>query len=379
MKIKKRIVFVTGTRADFGKLRPLLDVVNNSDDFECHIFVTGMHTLSTYGFTYREVEKRGYKNIFVYMNQSENSNQDIILSNTIAGLSNFVNELSPDMIVIHGDRLEALAGSTVGSLRNILVAHIEGGEVTGTRDESIRHAVSKLSHLHFVSNENAKKRLIQMGERKNHIFIIGSPDIDVMMSKNLPSIDELRNYYEVPFEEYAILIFHPVTTELGYLEKQIDTVIASIIHSKKNFVVIYPNNDPGSKIILNAYKQLENNNRFRMYPSLRFEYFLTLLKHADFIIGNSSAGITEAGVYGVPTINIGSRQKNRTKNKNIKNVQNNQEEIQDAIEQIKGKKVDSSYDFGDGQSSKRFFGIISEDKVWDIDLQKYFVEMNNED
>ena len=338
-----------------------------------------MHTLSTYGFTYREVEKRGYKNIFVYMNQSENSNQDIILSNTIAGLSNFVNELSPDMIVIHGDRLEALAGSTVGSLRNILVAHIEGGEVTGTRDESIRHAVSKLSHLHFVSNENAKKRLIQMGERKNHIFIIGSPDIDVMMSKNLPSMDELRNYYEVPFEEYAILIFHPVTTELGYLEKQIDTVIASIIHSKKNFVVIYPNNDPGSKIILNAYKQLENNNRFRMYPSLRFEYFLTLLKHADFIIGNSSAGITEAGVYGVPTINIGSRQKNRTKNKNIKNVQNNQEEIQDAIEQIKGKKVDSSYDFGDGQSSKRFFGIISEDKVWDIDLQKYFVEMNNED
>ena len=218
-----------------------------------------------------------------------------------------------------------------------------------------------------------------MGERDNHIFIIGSPDIDVMMSKTLPSMDELRNYYEVPFEEYAILIFHPVTTELGYLEKQIDTVIASVVHSKTNFVVIYPNNDPGSKIILNAYKQIENNNRFRMYPSLRFEYFLTLLKHANFIIGNSSVGITEAGVYGVPKINIGNRQKNRTKNKNIKNIQNNQEEIQDAIEQIKGKKIDSSYDFGNGQSSKKFFDIISEDKVWDIDLQKYFVEMNNED
>ena len=110
MEIKKKIVFVTGTRADFGKLRPLIDVINNSNDFEYHIFVTGMHTLSTYGSTYREIEKRGYKNIFIFMNQTDTIKQDIILSNTIIGLSNYINELSPDMIIIHGDRLEALAG-----------------------------------------------------------------------------------------------------------------------------------------------------------------------------------------------------------------------------------------------------------------------------
>ena len=378
MKIKKKIVFVTGTRADFGKLRTLIDVINNSHNLECHIFVTGMHTLSTYGSTYREVEKHGYKNIFVFMNQSETSNQDIILSNTITGLSNYVNELSPDMIVIHGDRLEALAGATVGSFRNIIVAHVEGGEVTGTIDESIRHAVSKLSHLHFVSNENAKKRLIQMGERENRIFPIGSPDIDIMMSKNLPSVDELRNYYDIPFNKYAIMLFHPITTELENLEDQINSLIKAVIKSKKNFVIIYPNNDPGSKIILKAYETLHNNNQFRIYPSLRFEYFLTLLKHSDFIIGNSSAGITEAGIYGIPTIDIGNRQKNRTTNKNIKNVENDEEQILDAIQQIQDKKISSSYDFGDGQSSKRFFEIISQDGIWDIDLQKYFVEMDNE-
>jgi len=376
LEIKKKIVFVTGTRADFGKLRPLIDVINNSNDFEYHIFVTGMHTLSTYGSTYREIEKRGYKNIFVFMNQTDTIKQDIILSNTIIGLSNYITELSPDMIIIHGDRLEALAGATVGSFRNIIVAHVEGGEITGTIDESIRHAVSKLSHLHFVSNDNAKKRLIQMGELNDHIFTIGSPDIDIMISGNLPSKEELRNYYTIPFEKYAILIFHPVTTELESLEKQTNSLITAAINSKKNYVIIYPNNDPGSKIILKAYDQLKNNNRFKIYPSLRFEYFLTLLKHADFIIGNSSAGITEAEIYGIPTIDVGSRQKNRTTNKNIKNVGSDEEEILNAIEQIKGKKVNSSFGFGDGQSSKRFFDIISKTEIWDINLQKYFIEMD---
>ena len=215
-----------------------------------------------------------------------------------------------------------------------------------------------------------------MGEQNDHIFPIGSADIDIMMSKNLPSKEELRNYYEISFEKYAILIFHPVTTELEHLEKQINSLIAAAINSKKNYVVIFPNNDPGSEIILKAYHQLESNNKFKIFPSLRFEYFLTLLKHADFIIGNSSAGITEAEIYGVPTIDVGSRQQNRTTNKNIKNVENDEDKILNAIEQIDGKKVKSTFDFGDGQSSKRFFDIISKTEIWDINLQKYFIEMD---
>ena len=314
MKIKKKIVFLTGTRADFGKLRPLIEITESSHEFECHIFVTGMHTLSRYDFTYREVEKRGYKNIFVFMNETEGDNTDIILSNTIRGFSEYIRDISPDMIVIHGDRLEALAGGIVGSFNNILVSHIEGGELTGTIDESIRHAVSKLSHIHFVSNDNAKKRLIQMGEIEERIFVIGSPDIDIMMKKDLPTKEELTKYYDINFEKYAILIFHPVTTELEYLKNQTTEMVAAVIDSKRNYVVIYPNNDPGSDIIMKAYGKLENNQNFKIYPSLRFEYFLTLLKNADFIIGNSSSGITEAEIYNIPTINLGSRQKNRTSN-----------------------------------------------------------------
>ncbi len=374
MKIKRKIVFLTGTRADFGKLRPLIEIVNNSNEFECHIFVTGMHTLSRYDFTYREVEKRGYKNVFVFTNQNDFENTDIMLANTIKGFSNFVKEISPDMIVIHGDRLEALAGAIVGSFNNILVSHIEGGELTGTIDESIRHAVSKLSHIHFVSNEDAKKRLIQMGEIEERIFAIGSPDIDIMMKKDLPTKEGLKKYYDMQFEKYAILIFHPVTTELDDLENQTNELVSGAIDSKRNYVIIYPNNDPGSEIILNVYKKLENNANFRIYPSLRFEYFLTLLKNADFIIGNSSSGIIEAEIYNVPTINVGTRQKNRSSNESIMNVESKKEKILDSISKVDGKEIKSSFSFGDGKSTKRFFDVILSEKIWDVSIQKQFVE-----
>ena len=374
MKIKRKIVFLTGTRADFGKLRPLIEIVNNSNEFECHIFVTGMHTLSRYDFTYREVEKRGYKNVFVFTNQNDFENTDIILANTIKGFSNFVNKISPDMIVIHGDRLEALAGAIVGSFNNILVSHIEGGELTGTIDESIRHAVSKLSHIHFVSNEDAKKRLIQMGEIEERVFAIGSPDIDIMMKKDLPTKEGLKKYYDMQFEKYAILIFHPVTTELDDLENQTNELVSGAIDSKRNYVIIYPNNDPGSEIILNVYKKLENNANFRIYPSLRFEYFLTLLKNADFIIGNSSSGIIEAEIYSVPTINVGTRQKNRSSNESIMNVESKKEKILDSISKVDGKEIKSSFSFGDGKSTKRFFDVILSEKIWDVSIQKQFVE-----
>ena len=374
MKIKRKIVFLTGTRADFGKLRPLIEIVNNSNEFECHIFVTGMHTLSRYDFTYREVEKRGYKNVFVFTNQNDFENTDIMLANTIKGFSNFVKEISPDMIVIHGDRLEALAGAIVGSFNNILVSHIEGGELTGTIDESIRHAVSKLSHIHFVSNEDAKKRLIQMGEIEERVFAIGSPDIDIMMKKDLPTKEGLKKYYDMQFEKYAILIFHPVTTELDDLENQTNELVAGVIDSKRNYVIIYPNNDPGSEIILNVYKKLENNANFRIYPSLRFEYFLTLLKNADFIIGNSSSGIIEAEIYSVPTINVGTRQKNRSSNESIMNVESKKEKILDSISKVDSKEIKSSFSFGDGKSTKRFFDVILSEKIWDVSIQKQFVE-----
>ena len=378
MTKKKKIVFLTGTRADFGKLNPLMQMIEKSNDFECYIFVTGMHTLSKYGSTFQEVEKHGYKNIFVYMNQTNTTDQDIILANTITGFSNFVKEISPDMIVIHGDRIEALAGSIIGAVNNILVAHIEGGEISGTIDELIRHATTKMSHLHFVANDEAKKRLIQMGESNERIFIIGSPDIDVMKSNELPSIDEVKEYYQIRFKKYGILIFHSVTTELNMLKDQIKNIISGIIESEENFVIIYPNNDSGTNIILDEYKKIDGNKKLQIFPSLRFKYFLTLLKNADYIIGNSSSGIREAEVYGVPTINIGSRQKNRSKNEQIINIEPIKKNILKSILEVKGKKLIPTSNFSKKfDSAEKFYKLLHDKNIWKISLQKQFIDVSN--
>ena len=323
----KKIVFLTGTRADFGKLKSLIEVVLKEPNLEAHIFATGMHMDSKYGKTVDEIKKCGYPNIFSYINHHEYDSMDTILSKTIDGFSGYVKELKPDLIIIHGDRVEALAGAIVGALNNILVAHIEGGEVSGTIDELIRHAVSKMSHVHFVAHERAKMRLIQMGEVPGSIFVIGSPDVDVMLSNKLPELQVVKDYYEIPFDAYAMVMFHPVTTEFDQIDEQSKQLVDALIESEKNYVVVFPNNDMGNDYILRSFKKFQNNPKFVIYPSLRFEYFLILLKHAEFIIGNSSAGIREAPYYGVPTINIGSRQNNRSLAKDIINTDYSNESI----------------------------------------------------
>ena len=204
----KSILFVTGTRADFGKLKPLISRVAETREFEYRIFATGMHMQSKYGSTINEIANAGFKHIHPFINQDAvgSTGMDLALATTIQGLGHFVREFTADLIVVHGDRIEALAGATVGALHNILVAHIEGGEVSGTVDELLRHAISKLSHIHFVASEEARNRLLQMGEQPSTIFVIGSPDIDVMLSGSLPSLNEVKSHYEIPIRR--LLYFH---------------------------------------------------------------------------------------------------------------------------------------------------------------------------
>jgi UDP-N-acetylglucosamine 2-epimerase (hydrolysing) len=262
----------------------------------------------------------------------------------------------------------------VGALNNILTAHIEGGEVSGTIDELIRHAVTKLSHVHFVANEQAQQRLIQLGESEETIHIIGSPDIDIMNSENLPSLTTVREHYQIAYHNYAILIFHPVTTELDFLKYQVQIIVDSLIRSEKNYIVIYPNNDSGTHFIFDEYKRLENHPNFRLLPSIRFEYFLTLLKNADFIIGNSSAGIREAPHFGVPAINIGSRQNNRTQSQLVINSPVNFTEIASAIEKTYSYPRKPESTFGNGNSANHFTKIINTDNFLLSEKQKHFID-----
>ena len=215
----RRILFLTGTRADFGKLKALMLALQLDQNFEVHVFVTGMHMLAKYGYTCEEIERVGFSNIYKYINQNANDGMDQVLAKTVNGLSDYIREIQPDLLIVHGDRVEALAGAIVGALNNILTAHIEGGEVSGTIDELIRHAVTKMSHIHFVANQVAQRRLIQLGEHEKVIHIIGSPDVDVMNSSSLPSLDEVRRHYQIDFSEYAVLAFHPVTTEVTKLRE----------------------------------------------------------------------------------------------------------------------------------------------------------------
>lgn len=377
--MKHKILFLTGTRADYGKMKPLMKILENNNDFEVFIFVCGMHLLKKFGSTYREVLNDEYHNVYIAKEIKMSQNQSENFGKTVICLSKYVKDIKPDMIIIHGDRMDALAGAVVGALNNVLVGHIEGGELSGTIDESIRHAISKFAHVHFVCNEEAKNRLIQLGEERKRIHVIGSPDIDVMMNyKKLPSLDDTFKRYDINFDDYSIFMYHPVTTEKDKLSKNIKNVVSALIRSKKNYVVVYPNNDLGSDIILEEYKRFNNNANFRIFPSLRFEYFLTLLKNSSFIIGNSSAGIRESCVYGIPSIDIGTRQNGRyslTKSGNIQHVNENCTEIKNAINRIDLYKAKSSF-FGNGDSAQKFVNVISSEKFWKTKLQKNFVDLD---
>ena len=372
----KKIVFLTGTRADYGKIKSILKILDGNSDFKVYIYVTGMHLLEKYGSTYKEIEKDGFKNIFLSKPIDRDLSMDQALAKNVLEFSNYVKDIKPDMIFVHGDRLEALAGAIVGALNNIYVSHIEGGEISGTIDESIRHSISKLANFHFVSNPTAKKNLIQMGEKNESIFVTGSPDIDIMLKNNF-DINEIKKMYDINFDNYGIFIYHPVVSEIRLLKRHIKSVVDALIASCKNYVVIYPNNDLGSDIILEELKRLEGNDHFKMFPSIRFEYFLTLLKNASFVIGNSSLGIRESGIYGVPTINIGTRQNSRYNlnvQKNLCCVKENSKEIIRAIKNIDKYRFKDEY-FGVGNSDKRILGILENNDIWKIPIQKMFVSI----
>ena len=374
--MNKKILFLTGTRADFGKIKSLIQSLEQHSNFEVFVFVTGMHLQWEYGYTLLEIERCNFSNVHTFGNHTHETTMDLTLAKTIEGLSEYIKNVNPNLIVVHGDRVETLAGAIVGSLNNILVAHIEGGEISGTVDELIRHSVSKLSHIHFVSNIEAARRLEQMGEIDKSIFVIGSPDIDLMFSKDLPTLAEVKEYYEIPFKDYGVAMFHPVTTEAEDMKEYVQNFVQALLKDDHNFVVIYPNNDLGSSFILKEYMKLKGNKRFRVIPSLRFEYFLSLLKEAQFIIGNSSAGIREAPYYKDAIINIKTRQQNRSRQSHILNVGSDENSILESLKNIQNKKIQvEPSKFGEGNSTELFLSCLEKPNIWKLNQQKQFTDL----
>lgn len=374
MKRKPLLLFITGTRADFGKLQPLLEAIRESGKFEVLIFTTGMHMLHQYGSTWEEVESSQLGRLYMFVNQNSGDSMDAILAKTVSGLSDLVKEIRPDLMVIHGDRIEALAGALVGTFSRTRVAHIEGGEVSGTVDDIIRHSISKLAHVHFTSNESAKKRLLQMGEVEDTIYLIGSPEVDVMSSTDLPDLNDVLEKYSVPFRDFGLLIFHPVTTELDQLSDQVKILVDYVLESKLNWIAIFPNNDEGTAIIQQEYIRLKGQNNVRILPSMRFKYYLTALKHSQVVLGNSSSGVREAPFFGTPAVNVGSRQFSRSSAEMVINVDFDIGKLHESVREALAMDSKPQSLFGDGSSSKLFLEILLGEQIWNLPLQKSFID-----
>ncbi|WP_283177455.1 UDP-N-acetylglucosamine 2-epimerase [Gemmobacter sp. 24YEA27] len=369
--VPRRILFLTGTRADFGKLEPLAAAAREAGH-EVTFFVTGMHMMTRYGLTAHEVRRQPGIATHEFLNQRPGDPQDIVLAKTVTGFSDFVTESRPDLIVLHGDRIEAMAGALVSATNYIRSAHIEGGEVSGTIDEVFRHCNTKLCTHHFVSSETAKRRVMALGEPEDVIHVIGSPELDFHARPSGVTLDEVRARYAIPFADYGIATFHPVTSEQATMGAQAEALFASLVESQRNFVVIAPNNDPGSEAIFRVLDALPKA-RFRVLPSMRFAHFSELMRNAACIVGNSSAGVREAPFLGVPSLDVGTRQTNRSDAASVTAVSAfDRAAILGFLTNAWGNKAPRDAGFGEGAAADRFVEVLADPAFWDRPLQKAF-------
>ena len=367
----KSILFVTGTRADFGKLEPLALAARDAGH-DVGFWVTGMHMLERYGLTKMEVARTTGVTVHEYLNQRPGDPQDQVLAKTVLGFSDFVADARPDLVVIHGDRIEALACALVAATNYIRSAHIEGGEVSGTIDEIFRHCNSKLASHHFVSSEDARARVMKMGEPEDAIHVIGSPELDFHSADSGVTMDAVRAHYDLPAGDFGIVVFHPVTSEAATMGQQARDLFGALKASGRDFVVIAPNNDPGSDDIFAVLNDLPKD-RFRILPSMRFAHFSEAMKNAAVMVGNSSAGVREAPFLGTPSLDVGTRQTNRAEAPSLTTVAAaDTPAIAAFLDAEWGNRYPRHEAFGKGTAAARFADIVSDPAFWEGGLQKRF-------
>ena len=367
----RKLLFVTGTRADFGKLEPLALAAVEAGH-HVSFFVTGMHMLERYGLTKIEVQRTPGVDVHEFLNQRMDDPQDLVLAKTVLGFSDFLAEHRPDLVIVHGDRVEALACALVCATNYVRCAHIEGGEVSGTIDELFRHCNSKLAWCHFVSSEQAARRVMAMGEPADTIHVIGSPELDFHARPSGVTLAEVKTRYAIPFDDYGICTFHPVTSEQDTIGAQAEAFFSALEASQRHFVVILPNNDPGADHILAAIGRLPKD-RFRIIPSMRFAHFSELMKHAACIVGNSSAGVREAPFLGIPSLDVGTRQKNRATGTSITSASPlDGKAVAGFLASQWGARHAPDAGFGAGSAARRFVEVLADEAFWNHPFQKEF-------
>lgn len=360
----RRIIYVTGTRADFGLMQSTLQAIQAAPEFELALAVTGMHLSALYGNTIEDIRQAGlpiFRTIPVNLDASTGRSMVHNLATMTAGLADCFADYRPDLALLLGDRGEMLAGAIAALHLNIPVAHIHGGERSGTVDESIRHAISKLAHIHLVTSEDAAARLRQMGERADRVFVCGAPGLDGLVA--MASKDRATLCTEAgldPNQQVALMVYHPVLQEQASAYDDTTTILQAILDKGFQAIVVEPNSDAGADDVRAALAQFRDDTRLRILPHLARPDFISWMASCDVMVGNSSSGIIEAASFGAPVINIGSRQNLRLRNPNVMDVACERTSLENALDNAKRHLGHDPINlYGDGNAGLRIVDALS--------------------
>lgn len=340
----RKICVVTGTRAEYGLLSRLMRLINDSPQTQLQVIATNMHLSPKYGNTYQFIEQDGFKIDYKIPIIEDNAKDDAVttvksMSKALSGFADAYNELKPDMVVLLGDRYELLAAATASIVERIPIAHIHGGEVTeGAYDDAIRHSITKMSHLHFTSTEEYRKRVIQLGEQPERVFNVGALGVENIKMLPLMSKEEIENEIDFKIDGNTILVtYHPVTLGNRTAKDDIEDFIAAL-EERKDLRVIFtmPNSDTGSQIIVDAINGFveRNKKRAKSFKSLGVVRYLSVMQQVAAVVGNSSSGLLEVPSFGIPTLNIGDRQKGRIAAESVLNCAPEKKSVLEGIDLV---------------------------------------------
>jgi GDP/UDP-N,N'-diacetylbacillosamine 2-epimerase (hydrolysing) len=382
----RTIAIVTERRADYSRYKPILELIREDSELDYKLIVTGISLLKEHGNDIDVVRRDGFAIEAVLPMFAENApdtGAEMVraMGRIMPALADLFEQLRPDLILSGFDIGANFAASVAGAHMNIPVAHIQGGEVTGSIDESLRHAMSKFAHLHFPATEESKQRLIRMGEDPRNIFVVGCPSLDVVLGTPvMPREQVLAAHGLDPRKPYVVILQHPVTTEVKQAGLQMAETLAAVANLNLQGVLIYPNNDAGAQRIITEI----NKSGIKVVRSLPSEGFVNLLRHAGALVGNSSSGIHETASLGVPTVNIGSRQQGRERGPNVLDVGNDRDAIREALltalhdEAFKAVVDRRINPYGDGRAAARIVHVLKTVSLDNL-IQKRFYDATGDD
>lgn len=382
----RKICFFTGSRAEYGIMSRLMRMVADSSDCELQIIATNMHLSPEFGLTYKEIEDDGFRiNRKVEMLLSSDTPNGTVKSMGLAniGFADALDELRPDLVVILGDRYEMLCAAQACLIYRIPIAHLYGGAITeGAYDDAIRHAITKLSHLHFTSTEEYRRRVIQMGEQPERVFNVGSLGVYNIKNETIMSLQELESSLGVSLgERFLLVTYHPVTMEIDKASVQCDDLLKALSEINNDFKLLFtlPNSDTGGRIIISKVNDYVRRNSDKAFAvkSLGKKRYYSALKYATAVIGNSSSGLVEAPSFHVPTLNIGIRQQGRVRGKSVCDVSADYKSIKEGLKKVlssdfilTAKKSINPYE-KEG-TLEEIYRIISTSSLTDITKKQFY-------